>query len=189
MRLWAILFLAVLAALLAGVLFAGIAAADTPQGVTIEQWYQYVCGNDGAVFKFLANYVMYPAFAIVLASWAANSAWVQKNPVLGPLVRFIAGHWAGWLRDAVNSAAKTASFAFCLALALVLTACAGSAPTAQQQQLIDIGACTAQALANSETQILTQKGNAEGAAATSAVSVGAGMLCMPPPAVVQAPAK
>lgn len=71
-----------------------------------DQWYAYVCGNDGAVFKFLANYVMFPAFGLLGAAWANNSKWIQASPILGPLVRFIGGHWAGWLASAAKNAAN-----------------------------------------------------------------------------------
>jgi hypothetical protein len=120
-----IVFAFIVLAVLIGVLLRPALAEDG--SMTVQAWYAYVCGDDGAVFKFLAHYVMYPAFVMVAATFSANSKTVQALPVVGPLVRVVGGHWAAWLRVAALKAAASKNVILAIVglsfVVSVLTAC------------------------------------------------------------------
>jgi hypothetical protein len=125
--------------------------------MTVEQWFDYVCGDDGAVFKFLAHYVMYPAFGLIVASWASNSKIVHAIPFLGPLVRVLGGVWAPWLRTAALKAAATTKdtiiILVAIGLAVVLQACTAAQVTSSAQRIAAACALADEAAAGARGQL------------------------------------
>lgn len=124
----AVLGLALALGLAAGL---GIAAAQVPVPgggtVSVDQWYAYVCGNDGVVFKFVGN-LAYPIIAVLVAGLLGNLKIVHAIPVLGPIVNVVGLNWAGWLRRAAEDAGnsvKSLALLLVLGSVLFLEACGG----------------------------------------------------------------
>lgn len=93
--------------------------------IPVDQWYAYVCGDDGAVFKFLGHF-LYPALTVVVAAALANSKTVLAIPVVGPLVNLVALNWVGWLRRAADKAQAGAGPVAAVMALVLLAGCAGA---------------------------------------------------------------
>ena len=74
-------------------------------GMTPDQWYYFVCGNDGAVVKWFVHICTYGLPTVVLGMIASNSKRLQSIPLVNTLINYVAGNWTTWIREAAQKAA------------------------------------------------------------------------------------
>jgi hypothetical protein len=91
----------------------------------VDDWYAAVCGDNGLIFKRIA----YAGMAVAGSSLLANFKTLQKIPVVGPILNFVALNWRELLTAATNvPPAATKILAVCAVAPLMFLAACGTPP-------------------------------------------------------------